>query len=105
MESIKNNKTSYYSTITNEYNNIKSIYYLGVKFKKGMELDKSSMLDIKNFFFSCYPSGNNQTKLMIIVTDYEKLEENRNAFEEYNDEREEYADFGDIQISDDQIAF
>lgn len=97
-------KVSYYSTISNEYNHRKTIYYLSVSFKKGMELDDSGVIDIKNLFFSCYPSGT-QSKLKIIVTDYEKIEEEKSAFQEYNYEKEEYADFGDIEIDDSQIAF
>ena len=100
----KDGKVSYYSTISNEYNGRKTIYYLTISFKKDIELDESGVIEVKNFFFSCYPSGNT-SKLKIIFTDYEKKEDEKSAFQEYNYEKEEFADFGNIEISDDQIAF
>lgn len=96
-------KFSYYAPITSEYKGKKSTYYLNVNFKKGLEIEDTSILDIKGFFFGSYLL-NDRPMLKIIITDYELITKNE-AVQDYNNEKEEYADFGDIQISDDDISF
>jgi hypothetical protein len=97
-------KISYYAPITNEFNGKKTTYYLMVNFKKGLEIEENTLMDIKKFFFSSYYSGG-EPRLKIIITEYEKIEQDKNAFNNYNSEKEDYADFGNIEISNEDIAF
>jgi len=94
-------KIHYYSPIKNEFNNKRVTYYLTVNFKKGMELKETAFINVKNFFFSCF-EYKNITNLKIIITDYEIIG-NKDAVENYQSEKEEYADFGDIEIPDEDI--
>lgn len=95
-------KMQYYAPITSEYNNKKSTYYLTVNFKKGIEIEDTSIIELKNCFFSSYLL-NDKPQLKIIITEYDMIKKTGEAVQNYKEEKEEYADFGDIEISDDII--
>lgn len=86
-------KISYYSAITSEFNNRKSTYYLLINFKKGMELEKNSVIELKKFFFGSYFTGN-VVRLKLIVTEYNIIDKDNNVFNDYNEEKKEYGDIG-----------
>ena len=99
----ENNKVSYYAPITSEYNGRKTTYYLLINFKKNIELEDTSLIEVKGFFLSSYWAG--EARLKMIITEYEILEERSEALGDYKSEKEQYADFGDIEIDDSQISF
>lgn len=101
VEQRENGRTHYYAPIKNSFNNKITTFYLTVNFKKGMELKESAFIKINNFFFSCF-EYKNIPALKIIVTDYEIIG-NKEAVQDYKSEKEEYADFGDIEIPDENI--
>lgn len=103
VEQRENGRVHCYAPIKNSFNNKTTTFYLTVNFKKGKELKETAFIKINNFFFSCF-EYKNMPALKIIVTDYE-IVGNKEAVESYQSEKEEYADFGNIEISDDQIAF
>lgn len=86
-------KSSYYSAITGEYKGVKSVYYLLINFKKGMELESNATIDIKKFYFTSYKTGV-VDRLKIVVVDYDLVDKSKekNVFDEYNEEKEEYSD-------------
>ena len=101
-----NGNFGYYSPITTEFNGKKSTYYLMVNFKKGIEIQEdNAYLLVKTFFLNSYMLGN-KPELKIVITDYEKIEQmSQKDIDKYNSEKEDYADFGNIEIPDSEIAF
>lgn len=98
---LENGKKLYYSTIKNKYRGVNTYYQLLVNFKKGTEPKKDKVLiDINKFWFGCYPYEN-YAKLKIIVTDYKVIEREEHAFEDYNSEKEEYSDYNNIDLTQD----
>lgn len=96
---------SYYAPIVNEFNNKKCTYYLTINFKKGTEpRDESLYINIKKFFFSSF-YFNGSANVKIIVTEYEKTGDSPADLKNYNIEKEEYAEFGNIELDDSDLAF
>lgn len=83
-------KFSYYAPITSEYNGKKTTYYLSINFKKGMAIEDTRIIEIKDFFLSSY-SINDKVMLKMVITDYDLVTKNE-AVQDYNLEKEEYAD-------------
>lgn len=97
-------KITFYAPITNEFNGKRTTYYLLINFKKGTEIESdSALIEVKDFFLSSYWVG--EAKLKMIITDYDIVEKNKEVLADYNSEKEKYADFGEIEIDDSQIAF
>lgn len=77
-------RINYYSVITNDYKSRTTKYYLSVGFKKGIEPSESCLIEVKNCFFSCYPSGGG-SKPKLMIGEYEFIkEDSAPAIQEYN---------------------
>lgn len=91
---MANGRISYYSPITSTFNGQKTTAYLLINFKKGIEVKENCVIELKKFWFSSYPSKNG-ARVKIVITEYEKLESrDKEVYNEYNNERQEYADLG-----------
>lgn len=96
-------KISYYAPITSEFKGRKTTYYLLINFKRGIELEDTAFVEVKSFFLSSYWCG--EARLKMIITEYEIVEDSSGILDDYKNEKEQYADFGDIEIDDSQISF
>lgn len=89
-----NGRINYYTVITNDYNSRTTKYYLSVGFKKGLEPEESCLIEVKNCFFSCYPSGN-ASKPKLMIGEYELIKQDSSpAIQEYNQTVESNEDLG-----------
>lgn len=74
---FKNDKGYYSMTISNKKeDNTYENMYITTNFKKGVELENKTKINIKNGFLSFYTNKDNNKILKVVITEFEIIEEN-----------------------------
>ena len=76
--------------------------YMPVRFKKGVELNNQTRIEIKNAWIDFYKDKNKATQTYIFINEFETTEQiaTKNTQEEINED-----DFNNVVLTDDDLPF
>lgn len=69
--------------------------FMPVKFKKGIEIENKTDVDIKEWFPTFYRNKDNEPVIQLMITEYE-IEKEKDAFEEFGEE---------VELKDEDLPF